>query len=100
MSLFASCGSDISTPSRPPNRSLSRRIPSAALGLWITATLLFPSPSASEVLTNSTPFVSPKGDYVTQRDRYHAFRIPGMTVTRDGSVPAFAEGRRGDGGDP
>ena len=23
-----------------------------------------------------------------------------MTVTRDGSVPAFAEGRRGDGGDP
>jgi hypothetical protein len=48
----------------------------------------------------TVPFVSPKGDYVTQPDRYHTFRIPGMIVAPDGSVLLFAEGRRGDGSDP
>lgn len=48
----------------------------------------------------STPFVSPKGDYVTEQDRYHTFRIPGMIVALDGSILLFAEGRRGDGSDP
>ena len=48
----------------------------------------------------SRPFVSPKGDYVTERDRYHTFRIPGMIVAPDGSILLFAEGRRGDGSDP
>lgn len=54
----------------------------------------------AEVISVSKPFVSPKGDYVTQRDRYHTFRIPGMVVAADGSLLAFAEGRRGDGSDP
>lgn len=48
----------------------------------------------------SQPFVSPKGDYVTEQDRYHTFRIPGMIVALDGSVLVFAEGRRGKGSDP
>ncbi|MDE0105013.1 MAG: sialidase family protein [Bryobacterales bacterium] len=48
----------------------------------------------------SHPFVSPKGDYQTNRDRYHTFRIPGMVVAADGSILLFAEGRRGDGSDP
>jgi len=54
----------------------------------------------AEVITVSVPLVSPKGSYVTQPDRYHTFRIPGMIVAPDGSILVFAEGRRGDGGDP
>ena len=54
----------------------------------------------ADVNSTSRPFVSPKGDYVTQQDRYHTFRIPGMVVARDGSILVFAEGRRGDGSDP
>ncbi len=58
-------------------------------------------PSALEQsISVSRPFVSPKGDYVTERDRYHTFRIPGMIVAQDGSILLFAEGRRGDGSDP
>ena len=56
--------------------------------------------AAAEVISVSVPFVSPKGSFVTQQDRYHTFRIPGMVVTQDGSVLVFAEGRRGDGDDP
>ena len=59
------------------------------------------SPSAvDETVSVSRPFVSPKGEYVTARDRYHTFRIPGMIVAQDGSILLFAEGRRGDGSDP
>lgn len=54
----------------------------------------------SPVLTVSRPFVSPKGDYVTEQERYHTFRIPGMVVAADDSILVFAEGRRGDGSDP
>ena len=57
-------------------------------------------PAAAEVISESVPFVSPKGGYVTQEEGYHTFRIPGMIVTQDGSVLVFAEGRRGDGSDP
>ena len=56
--------------------------------------------AAADVVSVSVPFVSPKGSYVTEQDRYHAFRIPGMVVAQDGSVLVFAEGRRGDGSDP
>ena len=56
--------------------------------------------AAAEVILVTEPFVSPKGSYVTQQDRYHTFRIPGMIVAQDGSILAFAEGRRGDGYDP
>ena len=56
--------------------------------------------AGAEVISVSVPFVSPKGSYVTQQDRYHTFRIPGMIVAQDGSVLIFAEGRRGDGSDP
>ncbi len=55
---------------------------------------------SEEIQSVSRPFVSAKGDYVTERDRYHTFRIPGMIVAQDGSVLLFAEGRRGDGSDP
>jgi len=48
----------------------------------------------------SIPFVSPKGDYVSQRGQYHTFRIPGMIVTQDGTILLFAEARRGTGRDP
>ena len=56
--------------------------------------------AGGEVLSVSLPFVSPKGDYVTEQDRYHTFRIPGMIVAQDGTILLFAEGRRGDGSDP
>ena len=58
------------------------------------------SPAAAEVLSTTQPFVSPKGDFVTQPDRYHTFRIPGMVIAQDGAVLLFAEARRGDGSDP
>ncbi len=57
-------------------------------------------PARAEVISVTVPFKSPKGDYVTEQDRYHTFRIPGMAVAPDGSVLLFAEGRRGDGSDP
>lgn len=57
-------------------------------------------PAVEETISLSRPFVSPKGEYVTERDRYHTFRIPGMIVAQDGSILLFAEGRRGDGSDP
>ncbi|MGM0489021.1 MAG: sialidase family protein [Planctomycetota bacterium] len=60
----------------------------------------FQYPAGAEVISVSKPFVSPKGEYVTEPDRYHTFRIPGMVVASDGSILAFAEGRRGDGSDP
>lgn len=56
--------------------------------------------AGAEVITVSVPFVAPKGSYVTEPDRYHTFRIPGMVVAPDSSVLAFAEARRGDGSDP
>lgn len=62
--------------------------------------LLMVAPMCAEVLSTSQPLVGPKGDYVTQRDRYHTFRIPGMVVAPDGTILLFAEGRRGDGSDP
>jgi sialidase-1 len=61
---------------------------------------LVAAPLCAEVLSTSQPFVSPKGEYVTERDRYHTFRIPGMAVASDGTILLFAEGRRGDGSDP
>ncbi len=48
----------------------------------------------------SRPFVASKGEYVTEGNRYHTFRIPGMVVAGDGSILLFAEARRGDGSDP
>jgi len=57
-------------------------------------------PALPEAIHSSVPFVAPKGEYVSQQDRYHTFRIPGMVVTRDGTILLFAEGRRGDGSDP
>ena len=53
-----------------------------------------------EVNPTSVPYVSIKGSYVTSQGRYHTFRIPGMIVTSNGSILAFAEGRRGKGSDP
>jgi Neuraminidase (sialidase) len=53
-----------------------------------------------EAIRASQPFVSPKGEYVSQQDRYHTFRIPGMIVAPDGTILLFAEARRGDGSDP
>ena len=63
--------------------------------IWI-----FSVPGTAEIISVSEPFVAPKGDYVTEQDRYHTFRIPGMIVAPDGSVLLFAEGRRGEGSDP
>ena len=54
----------------------------------------------AELISVTVPFASPQGEYVTQRDRYHSFRIPGMVVAPDGSVLLFAEARRGSGKDP
>ncbi len=52
------------------------------------------------ILAETKPFISPKGAYVTEQGLYHTYRIPGMVVAADGSILAFAEGRRGDGSDP
>lgn len=48
----------------------------------------------------SVVFESPKGKFVTTKEKYHTFRIPGMVVAEDGTLLVFAEGRRGDGSDP
>jgi sialidase-1 len=48
----------------------------------------------------SVVFESPQGDFVTTKEKYHTFRIPGMVVAQDGAVLVFAEGRRGTGRDP
>jgi len=51
--------------------------------------------------SSSIPFVaSSQKNYITAKDQYHRFRIPSLIVAPDGSVLAFAEGRRGAGGDP
>ena len=68
--------------------------------LAILATWVLSFQVEAEVISVSVPFVAPKGSYVTQQDRYHTFRIPGMIVTQDGSVLIFAEARRGEGSDP
>ena len=61
------------------------------------------------VVSISVPFVSPNSipngeintkTYVTRQDRYHRYRIPGAVVSQDGTILAFAEGRRGLGNDP
>ena len=62
--------------------------------------LLLQGVSSAEVLTVSTPFLGPGGEYVTTAEKYHTFRIPGMVAAADGSIVVFAEGRRGDGDDP
>ena len=76
-----------------------RQAPSiSVLAILVSSIVCFPA--AAEVISVSVPFVAPKGDYVTQQDRYYRFRIPGMIVAPDGSVLLFAEGRRGVGSDP
>ena len=65
------------------------------LTTWIARSL-----ATAELLTESVPFVAPEGEYVTTKDRYYRFRIPGMIVASDGAILVFAEGRRGDGSDP
>ncbi len=72
---------------------------------WILAAIAFAGceagpPPDEEIPPASRPFVGPRGEYVTEPDRYHTFRIPGMVVAQDGSILLFAEGRRGDGSDP
>ena len=79
--------------------SRSRAAALIAGTICLSAWGLGPSTYA-DVLTISQPYVSPKGEYVTQKDRYHTFRIPGMIVAPDGSILVFAEGRRGLGSDP
>lgn len=78
----------------------SRQLPTAACFLFIASTQLVGASYSADLLTKTTPFRSPKGEYVTEMDRYHTFRIPGMVVAADGSILLFAEGRRGDGSDP
>ena len=91
---------------RAANQLIRTKIPSLkrpAHGIRAVVILLswiFCFPAAAEIISVSEPFVAPKGDYVTQQDRYHTFRIPGMIVAPDGSVLLFAEARRGIGSDP
>ena len=59
----------------------------ACLGAW-----MLPVAARGEVISKSVPFESPKGDYVTQQDRYHTFRIPGMVV----APPLFIYRENGD----
>ncbi len=68
--------------------------------LTFLATWTFSFQASAEVLSVSTPFVAPEGEYVTQKDLYYRFRIPGLIVAPDGTVLAFSEARRGDGSDP
>ncbi len=80
--------------------SRAKRVVHQAIVFGILASWALGISASAEVLAVSRPFVSAKGDYVTEQDRYHTFRIPGMIVAQDGSILLFAEGRRGDGSDP
>ncbi|MFF7307404.1 exo-alpha-sialidase [Streptomyces sp. NPDC008137] len=65
--------------------------------LLVTAVLLTPltettSASATPGCTSSVPYVSGEGGYDT-------YRIPAAVTTRENTVLAFAEGRRGGAGD-
>ncbi len=77
------------------SRQVHRVLILVLLGTWLSHFQV-----AAEVIFVLEPFVSPKGSYVTRQGGYHTFRIPGMIVAPDGSVLAFAEGRRGEGSDP
>ncbi len=79
--------------------SSSKHIRSAVAFIMLTASCA-DFQAGTEFTALSVPFVAPKGSYVTQQDRYHTFRIPGMIVSPDGSILLFAEGRRGEGSDP
>lgn len=79
--------------------SSSKHICSAVAFIMLTASCSH-FQAGTEFTALSVPFVAPKGSYVTQQDRYHTFRIPGMIVSPDGSILLFAEGRRGEGSDP
>jgi len=68
---------------------------------YLLLTIYTPSQAMAQVASVSIPFVaSNQTRYVTEKDQYRRFRIPGMVVAPDGSVLAFAEARRGNGGDP
>lgn len=79
---------------------MMQRCPSLNAVLWIFAAGAPLTSTAAESGHVSTPFAGPGGEYVTEADQYHTFRIPGMVVAADGTILAFAEGRRGDGDDP
>jgi sialidase-1 len=66
----------------------------------VTVTVIDNDLVESRISVQSAAFVSPKGAYVTAPELYHTFRIPSMIVAPDGSLLAWAEGRRGDGSDP
>jgi sialidase-1 len=70
------------------------------LSVAFLATSVLSVPAAADVISSTDLFVGPSGDYVTDRERYHTFRIPGMIVTADGTILAFCEARRGTGEDP
>ena len=76
------------------------RKPCRALLLGVLVGVAMGTVACGEAPSLARPFVSPKGDYVTERGRYHTFRIPGMVVAGNGTILLFAEGRRGDGSDP
>ncbi len=61
----------------------------------LVAATLLSSARAETKATNS--FTTPV--FVSGQGGYHTYRIPALTVTTQGTVLAFAEGRKGGGGD-
>jgi len=66
----------------------------------VVVTVLDNDVSEPQLDVVTSVFVSPRGSFVSDPNLYHTFRIPSMIVAPDGSLLAFAEGRRGTGSDP
>jgi sialidase-1 len=63
---------------------------------WFALVLTCAVPAAAE----ETPELSHVNVFVSGTDGYHTFRIPSIELAQDGSLLAFAEGRRYNDGDP
>ena len=68
--------------------------------LALPVTILDNDITNAQVAVHSTVFISPRGSFVSDPGSYYSFRVPSLIVAPDGSLLAFAEGRRGTGGDP
>lgn len=67
---------------------------------WTVAALLFAAATAIPITGWSAPLFQQADVFVSGRDGYVGYRIPAIETATDGSLLAFAEGRKFNLGDP